>query len=127
MVSGLSNGTYTERLCELNLLTLEGRRMQYDLVQTFKIIRGFDRVDCKKWFQLVGNSPVRLTRLTHDPLNIVAKPFRGEVRRNFFSNRVAPLWNDLPSEVKRVDSVKSFKNYIEKSLLDKQRLNLSRQ
>ena len=127
MVSGLSNRNYSERLCELNLLTLESRRVQYDLVQTFKIIRGFDRVDYNKWFQLVGNSPVRLTRMTHDPLNIVAKPFRGDVRRNFFSNRVAPLWNDLPSEVKCVDSVKSFKNYIEKSLLDKQRLNLSRQ
>jgi hypothetical protein len=42
MVSGLRGTTYEEKLAEIGILTLEERRLQYDLVQTFKIIRGFD-------------------------------------------------------------------------------------
>ena len=126
MVSGLRPGSYEDKLCELGMLTLESRRLQYDLVQTFKIIRGFDRVNPSVWFKLVGANPTRLTRGTHDPLNIVPQPFRGEIRRNFFSNRVVSYWNAIPSETKRLKSVAAFKNYAETMLLDKQKLNLSR-
>ena len=42
MVSGLRGTTYEEKLAEIGILTLEERRLQYDLVHTFKIIRGFD-------------------------------------------------------------------------------------
>ena len=74
----------------------------------------------------MGANPTRLTRGTHDPLNIVPQPFRGEIRRNFFSNRVVSYWNAIPSETKRLKSVAAFKNYAETMLLDKQKLNLSR-
>jgi hypothetical protein len=35
---------------------------------------------------------------------------RLEVRRNFFSNRVIDSWNQLPTHVKNVKTVNSFKN-----------------
>ena len=38
MVSDLHGREYEDRLVELDMLSLEGRRKLYDLVQTFKII-----------------------------------------------------------------------------------------
>ncbi len=45
MVSGLKGQSYEEKLLELNLPSLEERRLQADMVQTFKIVKGIDRVD----------------------------------------------------------------------------------
>ena len=73
MVSGLLATTYQGRLAELGFLSLETRRIKYDLVQTFKIIHGHDRVDRRHWFTLVGSNPTRVTRVTSDPLNIVTR------------------------------------------------------
>ena len=64
------------------------------------------------WFELVGETPARATRHTSDPLNIRRQAANSELRRNFFSCRVAESWNMLPSEVKSAESVKIFKNKI---------------
>jgi hypothetical protein len=39
MVSGLKGVTYEEKLPEVGILTLEERRHQADMVQTFKIVK----------------------------------------------------------------------------------------
>jgi hypothetical protein len=44
MVSGLKATTYEEILKELELTTLEERRHQADMVQTFQILQGIDKV-----------------------------------------------------------------------------------
>jgi hypothetical protein len=111
MVSGLQSNLYEDRLKELNLLSLEDRRTQFDLIQTFKIIRGFDDVKADTWFDLVGPDPSRVTRHSQDPLNICRKNPRTEIRRQFFSNRVIDKWNELPSEVKNSRSVARFKKH----------------
>ncbi len=43
MVSGLKGTTYEEKLKELGLTSLEERRHQIDMTQTFKIIHGIDQ------------------------------------------------------------------------------------
>ena len=112
MVSGLQGSSYEEKLKEIGLLSLEDRRLQYYLVQTFKITRGFDQVDLNTWFTLVGNNPARITRETSDPINIVRQVVGTEIWRHFFSNRVIENWNSLPSEIKLSRSVHSFKLHI---------------
>ena len=112
MVSGLSATTYQGRLAELGLLSLEARRTKYDLVQTFKIIHGHDRVDRRHWFSLVGSNPTRVTRVTSDPLNIVRKDCNLDLRRHFFSLRVIEHWNNLDAEIKSAVSVSAFKEKI---------------
>ena len=49
MIHGLS-GTYEDKLQLLGLQTLEERRKRTDIVVTFKIIKGVDRVDFNSWF-----------------------------------------------------------------------------
>ena len=41
------------------------------MIQTFKIIHGFDDVKSETWFNIVGSGEHRLTRLTADPLNLM--------------------------------------------------------
>ena len=62
MVSGLEGRNYQEKLKELGLLTLETRRRRYNLIQTFKILKGFDCVDSSLWFETVVNEPSGQTR-----------------------------------------------------------------
>ena len=57
MISGLTGKTYEERIAELGMPSLELRRVHFDLVQVYKIIRGQDNVDLTTWFELVGNEP----------------------------------------------------------------------
>lgn len=83
------------------------------MVQSFKIIRGFDDVKATTWFTLVGDTPhLRLTRNTSDPLNIVRQNPRTEIRRSFFSNRVVDTWNSLPSDVKHSKTITMFKSRV---------------
>ena len=112
MVSGLQGRTYEDRLIELDMLSLEGRRKLYDMVQTFKIIRGFDDVRYSTWFTLVGDNPRRVTRQTSDPLNIVRPHSRNEIQRSFYSVRDVDPWNALPSEAKHANSIGAFKRAV---------------
>ena len=110
---------HEEKLREVGILSLEDRRTKYDLVQTFKIIRGFDDVRSDTWFELVWADPDRVTRHTIDPLNIKRQNPRCEIRRNFFSQRVTEKWNLIPSEVKLSKSVLMFKKKVHNMLTDK--------
>ncbi len=84
-------------------------RHQADMLQAFKIIRGFDKVDSSTWFQRVDAS-IRTTRSAADPLNLRQQAARLETRRNFFSNRVVEAWNLVPGDIKRAKTVNGFKN-----------------
>ncbi len=87
--------TYEDRLKELGLTTLEERRHQADMVQTYKIATGKDMVNSETWFTSVTESG-RPTRSAADPLNL-----RLEIRRQFFSQRVVESWNKIPASLKQ--------------------------
>ena len=52
MVKGLKKLPYEIRLKRLGIYTLERRRLRGDLIETFKILTGIERVDYKKFFEL---------------------------------------------------------------------------
>jgi hypothetical protein len=108
MVSGLKGTVYEERLKELGLTTLEERRHQADMLQTFKIVRGIDKVNSETWFQMAAHAE-RATRSSDGPLNLRQRHARLEVRRNFFSNRVVESWNQVPSDAKNARNAGMFK------------------
>ena len=73
MISGLRGNNYEDRLKELRILSLKDRRIQFDMVQTFKIVHEIDRVDRRVWFEFVEDRGKRVTWLSVDPLNIKSK------------------------------------------------------
>ena len=107
--SGLSGRNYEDKLKELRLESLEKRRIYIDMLQTFKIIHGFDDVKSDTWFNTVGSGEHRLTRLTADPLNLMSSRSRLELELIFFSQRLVNLWKSLPREVKNARNPKMLK------------------
>ena len=107
-VSGLRGATYEEKLRELEMETLEERRHQLDMQQTFKILKGIDRVDKGTWFESVADGG-RLTRMTADPDNLKIPAARLDVRRNFFSQRVPEQWNKIPPALKQAKTAAAFR------------------
>ena len=78
------------------------------MIATFKIVKGIDHVDGNKCFITYGNT-ARITRTASYPDNIIAKHSNTDFRRQFFTNRVVNMWNNLPAELKDRRSVPSFK------------------
>jgi hypothetical protein len=63
------SGSYKEKLKELGLPTLEEKRHQADMLQTFKILRGIGRVD--HWTITHG---FNLLQRPAEPLGVQATP-----------------------------------------------------
>ena len=111
-ITGLQSTTYEGKLKELGIQTLKERRIRSDMITTYKILKGYVNVNPETWFQQVGNQPLRHTRLTMHPLNLLHKNSKTEARKNSFSVRIPPTWNNLPNKVKDSTSIESFKyNY----------------
>ena len=54
--TNLQAKTYEGRLLEASMTSLQARRERGDMITTFRIMQGFDRVDRGIWFQTVEES-----------------------------------------------------------------------
>ena len=91
------------------MMSLVDRRLRGDMIATYKVMSGKDKVDPGVLFTLPGEE--RLTRQTagvHPIRSQVVKP-KLDIRRNTFSQRVVTPWNSLPDRVKAVGTVDGFK------------------
>ena len=111
MVTNLQRGTYEERLAEAGMLSLEDRRERGDMIATYKILSGKDKVEPGVIFGLGGDGPGPRTRQaagTHHIQKQAVQP-KLDIRRNSFSQRVVSTWNSLPDSLKGVQTVLAFK------------------
>ena len=105
MISGLRSTDYKEKLQELGMWTLKKRRVKFDLVQMYKIAQNIGEIQTSiKLYQ--DRETRQSTRLQTDPLNIIKPRSNLEVRKNFFTVRIADLWNAVPSDLKNVNVFK---------------------
>ena len=102
MVRGLVSNTYEERLRELNLDSLEARRIKLDLAQAYKIMYGHDKLEAKKLFRVVSHGGAAVTRRAADNLNLEAPRCRLDLRKHSFAVRVVEHWNQLDHDTKRL-------------------------
>ena len=110
-VSGMGHLSYEERLVKLGLTTLQARRERGDMIESYKILTGKVDVQPDIWFTpLAGRDGAASTRATSGHLNLARREANSDMRRNQFSSRVVPRWNDLPDSVKNQTTVNSFKN-----------------
>ena len=113
LTPGLAGLSYVERLERLGLYTLEFRRMRGDLIETYKIIKGLDTLEAGSMFPLMGESRTR-----GHSLRIRGRPFRTEMRKNFFTQRVVDMWNALPQKAVEAKSLDAFKRELDRALID---------
>ena len=117
MVSNIGRGSYSEKLAKLSLTTLEERRWRGDMIQTWRIMTGKDRVRVGTWFDLEvdrrreGATTTRNARGHHA---IRPRDYKYEERGYYFSNRVVHDYNALPDYVKRATTINTFKNCLDK-------------
>ena len=119
LISDKRGETYKERLASIGLTTLTERRSRGDMIETFKTLNGFNRVEKENWFQFRSISSNRATRSTvsitdneqRERSNVLYKEtVRLDTRKNFFSVQVVAQWNQLPDQVKEQKSINAFKN-----------------
>ena len=59
LIPGMSGLSYEERLDRLGMYSLEFRRLRGDLIETYKILKGLDRLDAGRLFPMFGKSRTR--------------------------------------------------------------------
>jgi len=99
---------YVDRLAVLRLESLELRRLKADLIFLYKIIHDHGLVDivvCLDYFSFNNN----YVRTRSHQLKINVQYSRTNIRKNFFINRVIPIWNSLDTNVVSSSSLNVFK------------------
>ena len=111
MVSNLRGRSYEARLLEAGMTSLEDRRERGDMLATYRILTGKDRVDPRTIFDLAGEAPGPRTREAGGVHSIRRQAVRPslDIRRYTFSQRVVNTWNQLPDSLKAVNTVLAFK------------------
>ena len=112
MFPGLRSLSYETRLDFLGLMSLEMRRLRADLIEVFRILKGFESVDFDDLFSIRKDSITRghCYKLFLNRCNL-------NVRKHFFTERIVSSWNNLPHEAVHCTSVNSFKSHLTSNLL----------
>jgi exonuclease III len=114
LLPGLYDVPYMDRLNVLGMESLELRRLKADLKLTFSILHNLTKVNPTTFFRIRGNCYTR-----GHPLKLIVNKAKKDCRKYFFSNRVVPIWNSLPSELVLSASLSAFRRGLEEVDLGK--------
>ena len=110
MVHGLRYLSYEQRLRHLELTTLKERRNREDLIETFKIMTGKERVVRSQFFQL----SICEYQLRGHTMKLLKQRTSLDVQKFSFSQHMVQEWNKLSQHVVDSTSVNRFKNRLDK-------------
>ena len=107
LVKGLERLPYTTKLQKLGLYSLYCRRVRGDLIETYKILRGYYDIEWSQLFTL------NLSNTRGHCWKLFKKQSRTTLRQNFFTQRVINVWNSLPDHVVSAPNVALFKHHLD--------------
>jgi hypothetical protein len=113
-IAGLGNLSYSERLHELNALTLSNRRVYADLIFVFKCMHGLTN------YPAIELGLCRVNSTTRGNGCRLQQRHTTNATSNMFSFRAVHLWNSLPSHIVNAASIRSFKKSLFNYLLSLQ-------
>lgn len=112
-IQGLHDVPYEDRLQVLHLPSLEYRRHRGDLIEIFRMYKGWSGLNFDDYF-IKNNGQLR----GHNA-KLFKKRFNTNIGKYNFSNRVVDTWNSLPQSIIESNSLNMFKNGIDKILKGK--------
>ncbi len=104
LVRGLCHVPYEEKLRQLNLFSLERRRLRADLILAFKIFKGEVDLNPSEFFLRPPQASLR-----GHTYQLLQGPSRLRHRSGAFSVRVVKFWNRLPAHLVLSPLVSIFK------------------
>ena len=116
MMSDVQGETYEEKLKDAGLQLLKDRRERGDMIETYKVMRGIEKVEISNWFERA--EPQRRTRQNTEISSegevvkdmLKEQKSRLNEKRWYFQSRVVEKWNDLPAYIQRAPSLNCFKS-----------------
>ena len=111
MIPRLRNKPYEERLQELNLFSLSKRRLRGDLIEVYKMFKGFDNINIDDYLTVDRTHATR-----SNGYKIVGKRFTSNEAKHFFFNRIVNVWNGLPANIADCNTIETFKKRLDKYL-----------
>ena len=112
MITSIRHKGYHRRLRDLKLFTLEKRRLRGQLIETFKILKGFNNIDHRNLFTL-NEHPTR-----NHGLKLQPKRFNTQPCGELMTYKIVNVWNRLPPTVIASGSVDTFKRRLDRILPD---------
>jgi ribonucleases P/MRP protein subunit RPP40 len=109
IIPGLHKLSYEQRLVRLKLPTLTYRRARGDMIETYKIHKGFyDNDSCP-------TMPLAVYENTRGHcMKLFKLHAKKDIRKYSFSSRVVDVWNSLPMYVIESANVNAFKTNLDK-------------
>ena len=116
MMCDVKGETYEEKLKDAGLQLLRDRRERGDMIETYKVMRGIEKVEISNWFERA--EPQRRTRQNTEISSegevvkdmLKEQKSRVNEKRWYFQSRVVEKWNDLPADIQRAPSLNCFKS-----------------
>ena len=110
LIKSLAEMPYEERLKELNLYSLQERRMRRDQILMFRIMTGDVKINKSKLF-----TPMKISSTRGNSMKVnTGKICHLNLRQQFFTERVIVPWNSLPEHVVKSTNVEQFKTNYDK-------------
>ena len=112
LVPELRDLPYEIRCEKLGIPLLTERRIRGDMLETFKILNGFENIDSSRFFRLATAQDEETVGIeTRGHSQKLEKSRYGHfLRMKFFDARVVNKWNSLPEAVISSNSINSFKS-----------------
>ena len=119
LIPRLGNKPYEEHLSELNFFSFTKRRLRYNLIEGFKIIKGIENMDIEEYFTIDTSNITR-----NNGYKIVGKRFQANEAKHFLFDCVVNIWNGLPSNVIDCSTTEIFRRCLDVYLAANPRLEL---
>ena len=103
MVPSLKNMNYNQRLEKMKLPRLYDRRVRGDMIETFKILTGKEKLNARKLFRL---NPFNGRSHT---MKLYRECPRLNLRKHWFTQRVVQNWNSLTLDEVEAGETSCFK------------------
>ena len=103
MVPSLKNMNYNQRLKKMTLPRLYDRRVRGDMIETFKILTGKEKLNARKLFRV---NPFKERSHT---MKLYRECPRLNLRKHWFTQRVVQNWNSLTLDEVEAGETSCFK------------------